>query len=116
MIFYCQWPQGYRMPKSIANLGSSYNVLDGNVQVMHTVQIVTINDIHNATVGEYNNNQPFNAYINRTKECLADFIQSPNDIFWYTCSVEEYQSNFDLSTVVETCIDHGYTFVVVETI
>lgn len=95
-------------------IGTTYNIIDQNGLPVRDIRIVKQEDILSLALGEYSEIAylDFEDYVAQSTERLTGFVEDPLKVYWHTCSEDQYQ----LTDIIDVCIKHDYTTVIVEII
>lgn len=98
--------------KNLNSLGTEYNIVDPDGELIRKIKIIQQQDILSCAVGEYSKSmyQEPNEYVRQSVKRLTGFAKSPLDVYWHKTTPEEYE----LMEVVEICIQQKYNYAIIE--
>lgn len=96
----------------VQSLGTDYNIIDENSNLVKTIKIIKQEEILVSALGEYNDEfySSFTDYAEQSIKKLHNFVKNPYKVYWHTCT----EAEFDLLEVVDICVENRYDFVILE--
>ena len=96
----------------VQSLGTDYNIINENSELVKAIKIIKQEDILTSAIGEYSEDyySNFSDYLEGSIEKFHNFAESPFSVYWHTCSEED----FDLIEIVDICVENKYDFVILE--
>lgn len=97
----------------VQTLGAEYTVVDKHGNVIDKVQVMSQDDILEATMGLYSEEQhgSFSEYLEKSRQLLSNYDSiDQHRILWYSTTDHEVK----IATIVEYAIHNGYNKIILE--